>query len=387
MKEKSPVDWQLILAAAGVALTGAGLLTGAGPVAQGVRQGLDACGNILIPSLFPFLALSLFVSTTRIGQFLSRPAGWLAARLYGAPKEVGPALLMSVIGGYPAGARALSALEREGCISSDTAADALCFCVNSGPAFLVSVVGRGIFGSPWTGAFLFLCQLAAGFLTGRLLLRKNRVSFRETGQQIRSFQPIPLALVGSVTGAATGMLNICAFVLLCSGISSLLAAWGVTAFWGKLLREITGGFLSGEGAQTLLTGALEICGGCAMAGKLEEKQAALVLPFLLSVGGLSVICQVMACFEEGLKKPGLFLRSRLLHGLLTQLLAGPVLYAMAQTVPAGLMLSPTLGGDGRTVPGTVCLLAMCAILLLTLESGTEEGKAFPQRWKKRRKIG
>ena len=362
-------DWKPMLGVLGVGLAAVGLLTGAAPVGKGVRQGLEVCGNVLIPSLFPFLALSLFVSTTKVGWMLSRPAGWLARRVYHAPQELGPALLMSMIGGYPAGARALSALSEEGTISDDTAAGALCFCVNSGPAFLVAVVGQGIFGSPWAGVFLFVCQLIAGMLTGWLLLGRNWAEKGGRGRK-RNFRPFTLALVESVAGTGAGMLNICAFVLLCSGFSSLLAARGVTPFLGGLVRNFTGGFISQQGGETLLAGALEICGGCAMAGGLDRRQAALVLPFLLSFGGLSVICQVSACFSGGLEKPGLFLRSRLIHGLLTQLLAGPPLYLLARTVPAGLILSPTLGGDSRTVPGTVCLLAMCAILLLTLESGT-----------------
>lgn len=52
-------------------------------------------------------------------------------------------------------------------------------------------------------------------------------------------------------------------------------------------------------------------------------EAAKILPFMLSFGGLSVCCQVEACFEEDALPWGRLLMGRLLHGTLTALLAAP----------------------------------------------------------------
>ena len=140
MKQRTK-DFLLVLGWGGGA---AALLFCSPSVGEGVRQGLAVCAAIMIPSLFPFLILSDFLGHTRIGVLLERPLGGLMARLYRCPKELAPAILMSWVGGYPAGARVLAGMVERGALSQEDAGLALTFCVNSGPAFLAVVVGAGV---------------------------------------------------------------------------------------------------------------------------------------------------------------------------------------------------------------------------------------------------
>ena len=45
---------RLVFAAVAAALAAAGILCFPGQCAQGAKRGLSFCGNILIPSIFPF---------------------------------------------------------------------------------------------------------------------------------------------------------------------------------------------------------------------------------------------------------------------------------------------------------------------------------------------
>ena len=113
MKQRTK-DFLLVLGWGGGA---AALLFCSPSVGEGVRQGLAVCAAIMIPSLFPFLILSDFLGHTRIGALLERPLGGLMARLYRCPKELAPAILMSWVGGYPAGARVLAGMVECGALS------------------------------------------------------------------------------------------------------------------------------------------------------------------------------------------------------------------------------------------------------------------------------
>ena len=72
----SAAPFQPLLRAAGalgVLLIGAGLLTHSAQTAEGIRDGLASCATLVIPSLLPFLIFSGMLSTTRLGEWVSRP--------------------------------------------------------------------------------------------------------------------------------------------------------------------------------------------------------------------------------------------------------------------------------------------------------------------------
>lgn len=328
-------------------------------VGEGIRRGLAVCASVMIPSLFPFLILSDFVGRTQVGRLLERPLGGVARWVYRCPRELAPVILMSWIGGYPAGARVLAGMAERGVISSDDADAALTFCVNSGPAFLVAVVGAGVFRSPGWGCFLFGCQLAAGVVTGRLLCRRPlRVRAGGNG----SCPPPAVGFVRAVTSATSGMLSICAFVLVFSALCQVLEEAGLLALLGGWLSGVTGGLLTAQGAVCLFSGFLEIGGGCALAQGLPPGQGALVLPFLLSFSSCSVICQLAACFGDHPVDGGLLIRARLLHGLLTALLASPVLWLRFAAVPAMATGRPVLAPASGGLLGALCLMVMLTML-------------------------
>lgn len=361
--------WNFVKKLTGVALillAAWRLLADAPAAAAGVSRALTVCGSILIPSLFPFMVLAALMPDTRAGRLAAAPFGVVGRLFYRLPATLAPALFMSWIGGYPAGAHAIAKLVDRGELSPDDAGQALCVCVNSGPAFMVTVVGAGIFGSPVLGLKLFGCQLAAGVLTGALLGVHIEGSATRAHGKVAD-RPFAEALVSSVASGASAMISICAFVLIMGATASVLEADGVSLLLAQALERLSFGWLSSSAAEVLITGALEICGGCAGAATLAPLDALKALPFLLSFGGVSVICQVMAAVGGRGVPLGRFVLSRLLHGLLTAAIAYPLLYKSCAALSTGLSGAPVLYSDPRTALGTLLLLCVCGFLCFTLE--------------------
>lgn len=342
------------------------LLVGAAEVSAGIRRALTVCGSVLIPSLFPFMVLAALLPSTAAGQLAAYPFGMVARALYRASPRLAPALLMSWIGGYPAGARTVAELVDSGQITPGEAEHALCFCVNSGPAFMVSVVGAGVFGSPWLGMRLFLCQLAAGVVTAWLMPgSRNRTGFDAAPKQV--CKPFSQALVTATVSAASAMISICAFVLLMGGLTARLESVGALEWLAAAVEGVTGGRLPRDAAVTLVSGIMEICIGCDLAAGLPPNRAMLVLPFLLSFSGISVICQVMSMVGGRGIPVKRFLLSRPVHGLITQLIAYPLLHREVAASAAWVSGAVTHGQQNSGVLATVLMLGSCAILCLTLE--------------------
>ena len=133
------------------------------------------------------------------------------------------------------------------------------------------------------------------------------------------------------------------------------------------LALLTRGGMAGETAHCFFTGLLEICAGSALAAELPPTEAGKILPFLLSFGGLSVCCQVSACFGEEPLSWGKLLWGRLLHGLLTALLAVP--WLKRAVLPAMTGAAVPAFSVGRMLWGSGAMVLLCLLLTVRWERG------------------
>ena len=81
-----------------------------GESAQGARQGVSLCAELIIPSLFPFFVLSSLLIATGLAELCARPLGRLLSPLFGTSGAGLSALVLGLVGGYPVGARTLAQL-------------------------------------------------------------------------------------------------------------------------------------------------------------------------------------------------------------------------------------------------------------------------------------
>ena len=119
---------------------------------QGIKNGIMFCIEVLVPSLFLFMALSSYAVKSGFAQTLSRPFGRMSRFLFRLPSDAFTAIILSVIGGYPVGAKVASMLYERGQLSESEAQKTACIAVCAGPGFLMNYVGRALLGSQSAGA-------------------------------------------------------------------------------------------------------------------------------------------------------------------------------------------------------------------------------------------
>ncbi|MFR4562546.1 MAG: nucleoside recognition domain-containing protein [Flavonifractor plautii] len=118
-----------------------------GEAMSAMKDGLSLCGNVILPSLFPFFVLSSLVVELGMSRCLGRLFQPVMAPLFRVNGACASAVALGFIGGYPVGARTAIALYESGQCSRTEAERLLAFCNNSGPAFILGVVGTGVFGT------------------------------------------------------------------------------------------------------------------------------------------------------------------------------------------------------------------------------------------------
>lgn len=326
---------------------------------SGARDGLALCGGTLIPSLFPLLALSEFVTGTGLAAALGRVLERPVKRLFGLPGPAAAAMALGLIGGYPVGARACAGLCRSGELSRGEAERLLSFCVNSSPAFIIGGVGAGMLGSPAAGAVLYAAHISASLVLG-LLCRARAAKSGEhprrtgggTAARPAAAKPLSALFVSSVSGSASVTVDICAFVVLFSSLCALLPGGPQ----GSLPAAVS------AAAKCLL----EVSNGCAAASCLPAPAVLPAISACLSWSGLCVICQVSGAVRDAGLNIGRYVRARFIH----MAVSVPVCAAAAALWPgcaarAVLACAAPLPAF-HTAQSSAALLMLCSMLLLSM---------------------
>ena len=306
----------------GFLLCGAGLLCYSKAVSAAMTQALALCVQVLLPSLFPFFVLSSMVISTGVIQRLStrleKPFGWL----FGLPGSFGAALLLGAAGGYPVGAKTIATLYQQGQCSRRDAEKALRFCNNAGPAFLISAVGASLLQDPHAGLNLYAVHVLSALIIG-FIYRKNTDHVKYNGitaDHMRNTATISLFL-RAVTDAFSSFLNVSAFVLIFSVISTMLQQLPLI----DSLHCLPGGGILWYG---LLAGFLELTSGvaCLTQGVLPSSILLPALSFLCGWGGCSVQFQTISLLHDAGLSCRQYLKSKLLQGILAALITGMICF-------------------------------------------------------------
>ncbi len=339
-------------------ITGYLLLLDAQAFAKGVSNGLTLCAGVLVPSLFPFMALTQFISLGGASAAISKPLRPLTKYIFNLPEQTGSALLMSGIGGYPAAAAMIGRMARERSITRRTAERMLCFCVNAGPSFLIGALGAGLLGSVKAGTILYLSQLFSSLLIGFALSFTEKPAVSGTQPQ-RRVEPYPRAFTEAVTEAAQAVFSMCAFVLIFSALLEFLKGSGL--IWA-LCRVAGKAIPVGNGRiGAFLTALIEItAGSAAMAGRCPLPAMA----FATAFGGVSVIFQISGQLAGSGIRLGGFAASRLLHGALSAALCALLLRLFPEAAACMAPVSVRIGSASAI--GSAALMIASAVFLLTV---------------------
>ena len=135
--QKDKVPYHMVLFAAAVMTV---LLFFLFLCTEGIKKGMGYTVRIIVPSLFPYMVLSSFIVRSGTDIIIGRISVPLT-KLLALPESAGAAVLLSLTGGFPVGAKCVSLLYEEGRLNKEQADRMMCFCVCPGPAFLIPALG------------------------------------------------------------------------------------------------------------------------------------------------------------------------------------------------------------------------------------------------------
>lgn len=328
-----------------VSLAGASLFAFPKETLNGASDGVRICLNSLVPSLFPFMALSTFIMRTDALYLPSKIFGKATKFLFLLPENAGQIIFMSLIGGYPVGAKLTSDALGNGDITENEAQRLCMFCMNSGPAFTVTALGVNIYGSAKTGLVIYVSLCISSIIVGiftRFLSDGKSTSIAH--KSIKSFSSEEITF--SVWDAFQSVMRVCAWVILFAAFSAC-----ITERLGK----------TGE----ILSAVAEVTAGTITVSKLCPIP---VVTALCGFGGFCVHCQVLKFLNNCSLKYKIFFAGRLLNAALSAVICHLILYFFPIEQQVSYTFSTArVSAISASIPAVITFIFMCVSMIFNVD--------------------
>lgn len=329
----------------------AGVMIYSQECSTGVINGIEMCLSVLVPSLFPFMALSSFIVKSGLSQILGRPFKSIMKKVFGLNSCFAPVILLALIGGYPVGARGITSLYENKMISEHQAKKGAMFAVCSGPGFLINFVGMSIYKNKTIGLVILTSQIISVLLIGGIinLFDKEKDSYNSNKEHSAHRLPLGNAVVESALDSAKGVLNICVFVVLFS------------AFCGIMDGIIADGIF-----KNCILCLLEVCAAintCAKNCPIE------MIAFASGFGGLCVHFQIYSALGKIKINRLSFFCIRIIQGVITALLTHLALNLLKiETMVFSTSTVENASTSGGTIISCAVLVGVMLCFLYTLKN-------------------
>ena len=221
-------------------------------------EGIDLCIRTVIPSLFPFFLLSIY----------------LAGNLHSG-SGLGTVWIPGFLGGYPTGAQAAAELRRSGRATPGESSQMLYYCSQAGPAFLFGMVGPQFddIACVWK---LWAVQLLSAVSVYSIIPQRKMTSPKPHVKH-------RITLTAAMQRSLRSMAAVCGWIVIFRVILGFLSA-----------------FFPGGIGNVLLSGLLELSNGCLMLRIIPDPDIRFLLAaVMLNFGGICVMIQT-ASVTEGL---------------------------------------------------------------------------------------
>jgi len=307
-----------------------------------VRESIITCLNILIPSLFPFMVISVFLTECNLIRCVFKVPSTLLSKISGINKKFCDLFFVGMIGGYPSAAKSISVMVKNNEINRKDASILLCFCTNAGPSFFITAVGCRMFLSIEIGLILYFSSILSSL--SMLLFYSAKIKNYTQIEQQKTTKNYSDIFVKSVISSCNTMTVICAFVIIFSVFLS---------FTESFLNSV-------PFVKSIVFGVLEVTRGCISASYNFSLLNVLLASGICAFGGICVIFQIKSiCSEQSISiKP--FIRSRLAN------IGFNLLYTLLLLFAIPINVKQTFISNSQSATANILTSPLPALMLILL---------------------
>lgn len=271
-----------------------------------LKQNIELFLYKLLPAVFPYIFLTNILIESGLIYNLSFGMSKIASKIFHIPKHCCPAIIISLLMGYPNAAKYITELYKDNMICSKQAQILIGFTSNASPAYILSTIGISFYNSITLGIILLASHILSSLILGILLGIKYKNIIQQTSnisytlkKKTKGFEIISNSIFGT--------------------LKTLGIIFGFMAIFSCISNLICTTLNLSTNASCIIFSLAEITNGLnAIAfSTLGETTKILVTSFALSFGSLMILYQIYTVAHACNVNFGIFLKHKTLHGVLS----------------------------------------------------------------------
>ena len=328
---------------------------------NGVTSGIRMCLNTLVPALFPFIFFSCIMVNSGIFQILGKLLSPVSKFLFFLPPSSSSVILLSMIGGFPVGARGIKDLFERNEINSEQAERMLLFCVNAGPAFILGVIGNSLIKNLEIASIILVSQILSSVIIASILgiLAKVKIGKIYSSNNKVQKENFTESIIKSCESSSMSIIQMCTLVIIFNIFSIFLDNLQILSYCSRVLSYLK---FPGEISDCFPQIIMEVTKSCKMISSYGVFPS--LLSFATSWGGLCVHFQVFSIMKNLKINYLKFFAFRFLNACLSSFLTFILIKIQNISFDFRKIEVPQ---TSTHVFGSVALVVFCLIFLLDLK--------------------
>lgn len=252
------------------------------------KDGLILFATAVLPALFPFFFFTTFLTKLGAAKYIARLGGKPFRVLYNAPPISSYIFLMSILSGYPIGARLISDFYKNSMLTTSQAQKCASFCSTSNPVFILGTVGAIICKDVKIGIVVFVAHIMSALFNG-LIYRGRKNKEDESSFNVLLLDNCDNILSESIYSATNSILAVGGFICIFSIFLDALNNVGVFSFFANIFSA----YIPPEVTTAFISGTVEMTKGCLLTSKLmvSSQLKASICCAIISFGGMGILAQ------------------------------------------------------------------------------------------------
>lgn len=285
-------------------------------------MGINVWATNILPALFPFFVFTKLLGELGFITYISKGIAPVTKKLFNTSGISSYVYLMSILSGYPVGAKLTSDLYSKNIIDLGEAHRITTFTSTSGPLFILGTVALGMFENKTLGYVIILSHFIGAILNG-LIYRKYMVSESKINKpniifnepQKNLLEECMLSSIKSIL-IVGGYISI--FFMLITIFNNFNFFYPITFVLNKLIPTLPNNIIN-----SVLSGIIELTRGCLdlSACGLSLRINAIILSGLVSFGGISINLQALTFLKKMNINLKFYFLQKITHSLLSVVLA------------------------------------------------------------------
>lgn len=271
-------------------------------------QGFAMWAECVLPSLFPFMVITIILIKTGIAEKAALPLKRITG-IFGLPPAASVCFVMSICSGYPAGSKAVAEFYESGCLDQKDCRKLAALCSTSGPLFIIGSIGVKMLGDKSAGWKILLAHITSVLFIALIISVVSKRTLKANYVRAKTDENV---LYNTFYGAIISVAVAGGFIAFFCVAAQVAEDFNLLLPLQKLLCLIC----DEATASAVCRGLIEATSGCRA---LSATDAKLTLPFagfLITFGGLSILLQQLCYLIKAKVKPLYFIAVKFAQGLL-----------------------------------------------------------------------